>query len=164
MIGPNEEIIYPNKVEKLFFEGELAVILKDKVKNIEPNEVDNHILGYTCFNDITAVDLIEKDKGQLTRGKYFDTFSAIGPAIVTDLPVENLQIISKRNGEIKQNSNTNQMIFSVRQIVSFISKIMTLTPFDVIATGTPAGACEIKKGDDLEIIIEKIGVLNNKVR
>ncbi|POZ90936.1 fumarylacetoacetate hydrolase family protein [Petrotoga sp. SL27] len=163
VIGPKESIIYPKMSNQVDYEAELAVVIKDKIKDIEEDQVKEHILGYTCFNDVTARDLQKKD-GQWTRAKSFDTFAPFGPTIVTDIDPSNLNIQLLLNDQIKQNSNTNQLIFSVEKLVSFISKIMTLNPGDVIATGTPSGVGPMNVGDKVAVKIEKIGILENYVR
>ncbi|MEW6096713.1 MAG: fumarylacetoacetate hydrolase family protein [bacterium] len=162
IIGHEDSIIYPSQTQRLDYEAELAVIMKDKAKNMEPDQVFDKILGFTCFNDVTARDLQKKD-GQWTRAKSFDTFSPIGPFVVKGIDPNNLKIESYLNGELKQSSNTNNLIFKVEELVSFISKIMTLLPEDVIITGTPAGIGQMKTGDVIEIKIEGIGVLKNYV-
>jgi 2-keto-4-pentenoate hydratase/2-oxohepta-3-ene-1,7-dioic acid hydratase in catechol pathway len=163
VIGPKESIIYPKMSNQVDYEAELAVVIKDKIKDIEEDHVKEHILGYTCFNDVTARDLQKKD-GQWTRAKSFDTFAPFGPTIVTGVDPSNLNIQLLLNDQIKQNSNTNQLIFSVEKLVSFISKIMTLNPGDVIATGTPSGVEPMNVGDKVAVKIEKIGILENNVR
>ena len=162
LIAHNDNIIYPKMSKQLDFEAELAVIIKNKVKDIEPENVSKNILGYTCFNDVTARDLQKKDE-QWTRAKSFDTFAPIGPFISTDLNPDNLQIKLYKNGQLMQDSSTGSMIFKVDKIVSFISKIMTLFPGDIIATGTPSGVGQLEAGDKVEVEIEGIGILKNKV-
>ncbi|MCK8817256.1 fumarylacetoacetate hydrolase family protein [Natroniella sulfidigena] len=161
VVGPNQDITYPQMANEVHFEPELAVVIKDTVRNIKESEVDQHILGYTCFNDLTAIDLIAKD-GMFTRGKSFDGFAPLGPTIVTDIDPSSLKIQSFINGKLKQDSNTSQMIFKIPEIISFISKIMTLRAGDVVTTGTP-GVTKINPGDQLEIKIEEIGSLKNKI-
>ena len=163
LIGPEENIIYPKQSGRVDYEAELAIVIKDKCKNLEPGQAKDHIEGYTCLNDITARDLQKKD-GQWTRAKSFDTFCPVGPKIVKDINPNNVKIQSFLNGEIKQNSNTKNFIFKVEELVSFISKIMTLNPGDIIATGTPAGIGPMKKGDKIEIKIEGIGSLINYIK
>jgi 2-keto-4-pentenoate hydratase/2-oxohepta-3-ene-1,7-dioic acid hydratase in catechol pathway len=162
VIGHKENIIYPKMTERLDYEAELGVIIKNKVKNIKPKEVYENILGYTCFNDVTARDLQKKD-GQWTRAKSFDTFAPLGPYLVTDLKPSNLEIKLRQNGKVKQHSSTSKMIFKIEETVSFISQIMTLNPGDVIVTGTPSGVGELQVGDVVEVEIEGIGTLTNYI-
>ncbi len=162
VIGPYENIIYPSMSKQVDYEAELGVVIKDKIRNLKIEEVNKHILGYTCFNDVTARDLQKKD-GQWTRAKSFDTFAPFGPSITTDINANDLDIQLLLNGEIKQSSNTSCMIFSVEELISFISKIMTLLPGDVIATGTPSGVGKMKNGDKVEVKIERIGTLINYI-
>lgn len=148
---------------ELHYEAELAVVIKEKVKNIKnPEEAVHHIQGYTCANDVTARDLQRLD-GQWTRAKSFDTFCPLGPEIVWDIDANDLDIKLYLNGELKQNSNTNNMIFKPAELVVFISQVMTLYPGDVILTGTPCGVGPMQKGDVVEVEIEGIGKLKNKV-
>jgi len=163
VIGPEDDIVYPRMCKQLDYEAELALVMKRKAKNIEPGEVKDYILGYTCYNDVTARDLQRKD-GQWTRAKSFDTFSPIGPYIVDGIDPNNLTIELFLNGEIKQSSNTNNCVFSAERLVSFVSQIMTLLPGDVIATGTPVGVGPMKAGDTVEVKIGKIGTLRNFVK
>lgn len=162
VIGPDDNIIYPKMSRRVDYEAELAVVIKDKTKNIQPEEANAHIFGYTCLNDVTARDLQKKD-GQWTRAKSFDTFCPIGPYIVTDINPDNLKIALFLNGQLKQSSTTSNLIFNVQKLVSFISKVMTLFPGDIIATGTPSGIGPLKRGDKVEVVIEKVGRLRNFV-
>jgi 2-keto-4-pentenoate hydratase/2-oxohepta-3-ene-1,7-dioic acid hydratase in catechol pathway len=162
LIGPEESIIYPSQAARVDYEAELAVIIKDVCKDIEPEEVIEHVEGFTCLNDVTARDIQKRDV-QWTRAKSFDTFCPIGPEIVTDVEPNNLRIQSFLNGELRQDSNTANFIFKVEELVSFISKVMTLMPGDIIATGTPGGIGAMNKGDTVEIKIEGIGTLRNYV-
>ncbi len=160
VIQSGESIIYPSQSVEVDYEGELAVIIKDKIKNIPTEEASRHIAGYTCANDVTARDLQRAD-GQWTRSKSFDTFCPLGPRIVSNIDPTNLEIRTRVNGETRQHSNTKKMIFNVYELVSFVSEIMTLLPGDVIVTGTPPGVGSIVPGDTVEIEIEGIGVLKN---
>ncbi len=162
VIGPEEPISYPQMSRRVDYEAELAVVIKKVAKNIKETEADDYILGYTCFNDVTARDLQPKD-GQWTIAKSFDTFAPIGPCIVTDINPENLEISCFLNGEKRQHSNTRNLIFKPRALVSYISKIMTLLPGDVIATGTPSGIGPMNIGDRVDVVIEGIGKLSNIV-
>jgi 2-keto-4-pentenoate hydratase/2-oxohepta-3-ene-1,7-dioic acid hydratase in catechol pathway len=162
VIGSGDAIILPPHTKELNYEGELAVIIKDTAKNISKDEAQHFIAGYTCANDVTARDLQRID-GQWTRAKSFDTFCPLGPRIVSDIDPKHLSIITRVNGTVKQNSNTNNMIFDIFELVSFVSEIMTLLPGDVIITGTPPGVGAIEDGDVVEVEIESIGVLKNTV-
>ena len=163
LIATEEEILYPPQIKRLDFEAELAVVMRQNCKDILPEKAKDCIFGYTCLNDITARDLQKKDV-QWSRAKSFDTFCPLGPFISVGINPGNLKIESYLNGKIQQSSNTNRMIFSVDRIVSFVSKIMTLLPGDVISTGTPAGVNSLSSGDIIEIKIEHIGTLRNFVK
>lgn len=163
IIGPQDYIIYPSMSHRVDYEAELAVIIKDKIFSIEPDEAEKHILGYTCLNDVTARDLQKKD-GQWTRSKSFDTFSPLGPYIVEGVAPSNLKVELYLNEERRQFSLTSNLIFGVKELVSFVSKIMTLYPCDVISTGTPSGVGPMKSGDRVEVRIENIGTLTNYVK
>ena len=162
VVGPGDAIVYPGMSAQVDYEAELGVVIKDRVRNISPDEALGHVLGYTCANDVTARDLQKKD-GQWTRAKSFDTFCPVGPWIETDLDPDDLLIESYLNGERRQSSRTAQCIFKVNVLVSFISEIMTLEPGDLIMTGTPAGVGPMKPGDEIEVRIEGIGSLKNTV-
>ncbi|MDI9616312.1 MAG: fumarylacetoacetate hydrolase family protein, partial [Methanothrix sp.] len=126
-------------------------------------DADDYILGYTCFNDVTARDLQQKD-GQWTRSKSFDTFAPVGPwvAQMSVEDAEELDICTRVNGETRQRSNTSDLIFGIGELVEFVSSIMTLEPGDIIATGTPPGVGRLEKGDIVEVEIDGIGVLRNR--
>ena len=162
LIAHREKIIYPSGSRRLDYEAELAVVIKKKAKNISFKKVKNYILGYTCLNDVTARDLQKRDI-QWTRAKSFDTFCPCGPYLETDVNPSNLRIKAYLNGKLKQDSSTSNFIFSVEEIVSFISKIMTLNPGDIISTGTPPGVGPMKIGDAIDIVIDGIGCLSNTV-
>lgn len=162
IIGPGEEIRYPTMCQQLDYEGELALVIKKECRFIKPEQAQDSILGYTCFNDVTARDLQRKD-GQWTRAKSFDTFSPLGPWIVDDLNPGNLRIELRLNGETKQSSTTRNLIFAIPILVSFASHVMTLLPGDVITTGTPPGVGPMQLNDRVEVFIEGIGILRNVV-
>jgi 2-keto-4-pentenoate hydratase/2-oxohepta-3-ene-1,7-dioic acid hydratase in catechol pathway len=172
IIGPNQKITKPKFVKELDYEGELAIIIGKKTKNISIEKAQNAIFGYTVFDDVSARDLQFKD-GQWTRGKSFDTFAPMGPGITTRLQLANpldLQLRTWVNGQLRQNSSTKNMSLNVSQIVHHLSKVMTLEPCDVIATGTPSGVGFamkppkfLKHGDVIRIEIECIGILENTV-
>jgi 2-keto-4-pentenoate hydratase/2-oxohepta-3-ene-1,7-dioic acid hydratase in catechol pathway len=164
MIAHEETIILPAQSSRVEHEGELAIVIRRKCKSLSSeSEAKEYILGYTCLNDVTARD-IQKMDIQFTRAKSFDTFCPIGPFIETNLDPSDLSIITKVNGEIKQQAKTSQMVFSVDFLVRYISHHMTLMPGDVIATGTPAGVSELRDRDICEIEIQGIGTLRNFVR
>jgi len=163
IIGHKGKIECPDQAERVDYEGELAVIIGKRCKNVHLSDAGNVIMGYTCFNDVTARDL-QKEDIQWTRSKSFDTFAPFGPFISNpELDVSDLFIQTRVNGELRQDSRTSNMIFNVPQLIEFISRIMTLEPGDVIATGTPPGVGELHVGDEVEVEIESIGILKNSV-
>jgi 2-keto-4-pentenoate hydratase/2-oxohepta-3-ene-1,7-dioic acid hydratase in catechol pathway len=156
------------------YEAELAVMINRKAKNVKPAQAMDYIMGYTCANDVSARDWqFDKQKGQWARGKSFDTFCPLGPWIVTKDEItdpDNLRIRSVLNGQVMQNSATAQMIFNIREIISNLSKSLTLLPGTIILTGTPDGVgftrqppLFLKEGDVISVEIEKIGTLTNQV-
>ncbi|MEL7565123.1 MAG: fumarylacetoacetate hydrolase family protein [Dehalobacterium sp.] len=163
VIGPNDSIIYPaSYVKRLDYEAELAVVIKKQAKNVPEENALDFCLGYTCGNDVTARNLQPKD-GQWTVAKSFDTFMPLGPVINTDVIWDDLDISCMLNGVEKQKSHTKNLIFSVPYLISYLSKIMTLLPGDVIITGTPSGISPMVSGDEVSVIIKGIGTLTNKV-
>jgi 2-keto-4-pentenoate hydratase/2-oxohepta-3-ene-1,7-dioic acid hydratase in catechol pathway len=162
VIGPEEAIVYPKMSKRVDYEAELAVVIGKAAKSVSEERAGEYILGYTCLNDVTARDL-QPQNGQWTTAKGFDTFAPIGPWVVTDIDPHHLDIASYLNGERRQYSNTRNLIFGPRQLVSFISRVMTLLPGDVIATGTPSGIGPMAVGDKIEVVIEGIGALYNEV-
>ncbi|MEA3488549.1 MAG: fumarylacetoacetate hydrolase family protein [Euryarchaeota archaeon] len=162
LIGPEGRIRYPPQATRVDYEAELAVIIKDTCKDLALEDVMAHVEGFTCLNDVTARDIQKRD-GQWTRAKSFDSFCPIGPRVVADVDPNKLKIQSFLNGELRQDSNTANFIFTVEELVSFISHVMTLMPGDIIATGTPGGIGAMARGDTIEIRIEGIGTLRNYV-
>jgi 2-keto-4-pentenoate hydratase/2-oxohepta-3-ene-1,7-dioic acid hydratase in catechol pathway len=162
VIGHLDQIIYPSMSQHVDYEAELAVVIGKRARNIPSHEARRYILGYTCGNDVTARDLQQKDS-QWTRSKSFDTFCPLGPWIVTDLNPSRLAITCRVNGQVRQAGNTQDMVFKVWNLVSFISQVMTLEPGDVVMTGTPAGVGPLSPGNMVEVEIEGIGVLKNEV-
>jgi 2-keto-4-pentenoate hydratase/2-oxohepta-3-ene-1,7-dioic acid hydratase in catechol pathway len=158
----NGEIVYPPQTKNLHYEAELAVVIKDRCKNVSENEAPKHIRGFTCANDVTARDLQNLD-GQWTRAKSFDTFCPVGPEVVRGIDPQNLKIKLYLNGELKQNSTTANMIFQVNYLLSFISQVMTLEADDLILTGTPPGIGPMQIGDTVVVEIEGVGKLTNRV-
>ena len=162
MIGDGDNIVLPSQSNNVHYEAELAVVIGALAKNVDPARADEVIFGYTCANDVTARDLQNSD-GQWTRAKSFDTFCPLGPWIETELDPENLSIAAELNDETKQNGNTKDLIRSAREMVAWISQVMTLFPGDVILTGTPAGVGPMVDGDVVSVTIEDIGTLVNPV-
>jgi len=163
IIGPEENIIYPKVSQDVNYEGELCCVIKRKAKNVSVEDALDYVLGYTCGNDLTASDLTKKD-GRLTRAKAFDTSGPLGPFLVTGLDPYKLTIKSRINGKSQQNGKTDSMIFNIEKLVSYISAFMTLRPGDVVWTGTPKGGhCPVHIGDTVEVEIEGIGLLRNRV-
>jgi 2-keto-4-pentenoate hydratase/2-oxohepta-3-ene-1,7-dioic acid hydratase in catechol pathway len=163
VIGPEDTILIPENATRVDYEAELAVVIKKICKNVEAEEVNDYLLGATCLNDVTERH-VQKADGQWTRAKNFNTFCPIGPFIVNDMDYNALDIRLYLNGELKQHSNTKNLLWNVQELVSFISKIMPLYPGDVVSTGTPSGVGPMNDGDVVEIVIEGIGTLKNKVR
>ena len=173
LCGTNSEIRCPNFVKQLDYEIELAVIIGKTCKNIDETSAKNYIFGYMVFNDVSARDIQMQDK-QFTRGKSFDTFAPCGPWITTSDEVtdaENLQMTTMVNGQIRQNSSTNNMFINISSILSKLSKVMTLEKGDVITTGTPEGVALnnpdipfLKDGDEIDMKIEKLGRIQNTVK
>ena len=162
IIGPGSTIILPPQSTQVEYESELGVVISRRGRWIKQEDVKNHILGYTIVNDVTARDLQRRD-GQWSRAKGFDTFCPVGPWIETDLDPADILITCRVNGEIRQLSSTREMVFSVKQLIVYISSVMTLEPGDLILTGTPAGVGRLADGDKVEIEIEGIGILRNQV-
>ena len=162
VVGPHDAIVSPKISNHVDFEAELAVVIKKKAKNVTPKNALDYVLGYTCFNDVTARD-IQRIDGQWARSKSFDTFAPMGPWITSDIDGDNLKIETFLNGKKKQSSNTSDMVFGVEEIISYVSEVMTLNPGDVISTGTPPGVGPMEKGDSVKIKIEGIGELVNTV-
>ena len=163
VIGDGDDIIFPPQTKELHYEGELGIVISERARNVPVPEANRYIAGFTCANDVTARDLQRMD-GQWTRAKSFDTFCPLGPGIIKDIDPGALAIMTRVNGEVRQQSTTANMIFSVYELVSFVSGVMTLLPGDVIITGTPPGVGPIVPGDIVEIDIEGIGILKNTVR
>ncbi len=156
------KILYPAMASRVDYEAELAVVIKKTVQGIAASQALRYILGYTCFNDVTARDLQRKD-GQWTRAKSFNTFAPCGPWIETSLDLSGAAIRSYLNGQVRQNSTIGNFIFDIPHLVSFVSQVMTLYPGDIIATGTPSGVGPMQPGDVVEVEIEGIGKLQNSV-
>ncbi len=161
--GPGETIVMPPQSARVDHEAELAVVLGRAARNVSEADALEYVLGYTCANDVTARDLQAKDI-QFTRAKGFDTFCPLGPHIVTDIDAGKLDLSCRVHGEVRQSSNTSDLVFGVAKLVEFVSSVMTLLPGDVILTGTPDGISPLADGDNVEVEIENIGILSNPVR
>ncbi|WP_408007845.1 fumarylacetoacetate hydrolase family protein [Pseudalkalibacillus sp. A8] len=158
--GPDTEVIVPETLDEIKFESELAVVIGRETKNVSKEEVLDYIFGYTIGNDVTAPQFFHEN-GHWTLGKAFDTFTPIGPVIETELDPNKVYVKAEVNGEGKQNSPTNLMIVPLKEMIAYLSKVMTLQPGDVILTGSPLGAHFVKDGDVVECIIDEIGSLKN---
>lgn len=162
IIGPGDTIVLPPQSKQVEHEGELAVVIGRAGRWIPAEDALNHVLGYTAANDVTARDLQRRD-GQWTRGKGFDTFLPLGPWIDTELNPSDVLVQTRVNGEMRQMASTREMMFTVEQLIAFISSVMTLEPGDLILTGTPAGIGPLTPGDVVEVTVEGVGSLSNPV-
>jgi 2-keto-4-pentenoate hydratase/2-oxohepta-3-ene-1,7-dioic acid hydratase (catechol pathway) len=165
IVGPEDNVVYPEISHRLDFEGELGVVIGKRASKVQPGHAAEYIFGYTCLNDVTARDIQKSPTQgtQWTRGKGFDTFCPIGPWIETELDNANANIATRVNGETKQSSNTGLMTHGVDSLICFITEGMTLLPGDIVATGTPEGIGSMQRGDTVEVEIEGIGVLRNHI-
>ncbi|MFW6180900.1 MAG: fumarylacetoacetate hydrolase family protein [Spirochaetota bacterium] len=163
IIGPGEPIRLLPEGERVDYEAELAAVVGRRAYRVPEERVAEHLLGFTCLNDVTARDMQRRD-GQWTRAKSFDTFCPLGPCIETELNPDGVEVRARVNGETRQASNTRNFIFPLARLVSFISRVMTLLPGDVVSTGTPSGIGPLRVGDVVEVEVEGIGVLRNPVR
>jgi 2-keto-4-pentenoate hydratase/2-oxohepta-3-ene-1,7-dioic acid hydratase in catechol pathway len=163
IIAHGDEIVIPAQSNQVEHEGELAVVIGRTCKNLLDDEDPfKYVMGYTCLNDVTARDVQRRDV-QFTRGKSFDTFCPIGPFVETELDVSDVRVVTRVNGEIRQDGRTSQMVFPIDFLVRYISRQMTLNAGDVIATGTPSGVGKLETGDICEVEVEGIGTLSNHV-
>lgn len=162
IIGPDDAIVRPSISNRVEHEGELALVIGAVAKDVSEEDALKYVFGFTCANDVTARDLQIKD-GQWARGKGFDTFCPLGPIIETDPDLADARVVTRVNGEVRQDGRTSQLIHSLARIVSYASQAFTLLPGDVILTGTPAGVGLLEAGDTVEVEIEGIGILRNRV-
>ena len=162
MVGPGDPIRLPAEAKEFCHESELAVIIGRPCRDIRREKVLDYILGYTCFNDVSALDIMDRTQKTM-HPKAYDSFAPTGPLIETELDIDNTGIRSFINGELKVTANSGDMIFPIPELVSYISRIMTLMPGDIIATGNSGGRHIIKAGDKVDIEIENIGTLTNPV-
>jgi 2-keto-4-pentenoate hydratase/2-oxohepta-3-ene-1,7-dioic acid hydratase in catechol pathway len=163
IVGPDEPIVLPPYSQRVEYEGELALVVGRRCAHLsDTDDPLSYLLGYTCLNDVTARD-IQKNETQFTRAKGFDTFCPIGPHIETHLDPSNVLVETHINGARRQSGSTSLMIYPVTVLVRFISRMMTLFPGDVIATGTPAGVGPFTAGDVVEVSVAGVGALRNPV-
>jgi 2-keto-4-pentenoate hydratase/2-oxohepta-3-ene-1,7-dioic acid hydratase in catechol pathway len=162
VVGPGDPVYYPRQSENVHFEGELAVVISRICRDVPKEKAADVIHGYTVGNDVTARDLQRKD-GQFTRAKGFDSFCPLGPWVETELDVSDLRVQTFLNGEVKQDGRTRDLIFDVPTLIAYVTSVMTLLPGDVILTGTPEGVGPMNAGDEVEVSIQGIGNLSNKV-
>jgi 2-keto-4-pentenoate hydratase/2-oxohepta-3-ene-1,7-dioic acid hydratase in catechol pathway len=165
VMGPEQPIIYPRQAEHVEFEGEVVVVIGKPARHVNESKALASVLGYTCGNDVSerSIQAAEMATGVLLVGKGFDTFCPIGPVIDTNLDPDAITLVSRLNGIERQRTSTNDMLFSVGTIVSYLSQAITLLPGDIIFTGTPSGVGRIEPGDVVEVEIEGSGILRNPV-
>jgi 2-keto-4-pentenoate hydratase/2-oxohepta-3-ene-1,7-dioic acid hydratase in catechol pathway len=163
LLGPDGVIDSPPSSERVEHEAEIGIVIGTRLKNVDEAAALQGVFGVTCINDVTARDLQRKDV-QFTRAKSFDTFCPVGPWIETDARLDELTVIGRVNGAVRQSGSVSQMVFPIARLISFISHVMTLEPGDLIATGTPEGVGPLVDGDVVEIEVSGVGVLQNTVR
>lgn len=162
IIGPEGAIVLPPESERVEFEGEIAVVVRRRIHRASRDEAERAILGVTCACDVTARDLQRKDP-TFARGKSFDTFCPFGPGILVEPDLDNLEVITRVNGEERQRGRVEMMLFDIPELLSYTSRMMTLEPGDIILTGTPEGVGPLTDGDRLEVEVSGVGVLSNPV-
>lgn len=162
IIRGGDPIVLPRQSEKVEFEGEVGIVIGSRLKNASESEAIAAVSGVVALNDVTARDLQKKDS-QWTRAKGFDTFCPVGDVAEGKHDLGNLVVITRVNGEERQRANTNEMVFSIPMLLSYVSHVMTLEPGDLVATGTPAGVGPLKAGDVVEIEIEGVSRVSNPV-
>jgi 2-keto-4-pentenoate hydratase/2-oxohepta-3-ene-1,7-dioic acid hydratase in catechol pathway len=162
VIGPEQPILLPPLSQQVEHEAEIAVVIGRRCRNVSEDAALDYVLGYTCGNDVTARDLQRQD-GQWSRAKGFDTFCPLGPWIVTPFDASDAAITCRVNGRMRQFGLARDMVFPIPQLIAYISAVMTLEPGDVILTGTPSGVGPLNAGDVVEVEVEGIGVLRNPV-
>ena len=163
LIGPGDPILLPGVSQQVEFEAEIGVVIERRIRNADTTAAERAIGGYVCVNDVTCRDL-QKTDGQWGRAKGFDTFCPVGPRVAPGLDWRGLEIICRVNGVKRQHAKATDMHFSIPELVSFVSGIMTLEPGDLIATGTPAGTAALREGDVVEVEIPGVGILSNPVK
>jgi 2-keto-4-pentenoate hydratase/2-oxohepta-3-ene-1,7-dioic acid hydratase in catechol pathway len=165
LIGPDDSIVLTPLSERVDHEAELALVIGNRCRDVQPEDAWKYVLGVTCANDVTARDLQRRD-GQWTRAKGFDTFCPVGPWLVTGFPeamVSDLEVKCRVNGSVRQSGRTSEMVFAPRDLIAYASAVMTLEPGDIILTGTPAGVGPLEERDVVEVEVEGVGTLRNPV-
>jgi 2-keto-4-pentenoate hydratase/2-oxohepta-3-ene-1,7-dioic acid hydratase in catechol pathway len=162
VVGPRDPVYYPRQSQNVHYEGELAVVIGRICRDVPKERAADVVFGYTVGNDVTARDLQRSDV-QFTRAKGFDSFCPLGPWVETELDVTDLRVQTFLNGDVVQDGRTSDMIFDVPTLIAHVSSVMTLLPGDVILTGTPEGVGPMSVGDEVDIVIERLGTLTNKV-
>lgn len=162
VIGPGAPIVLPPESEQVEYEGEIAVVLGKALRRASREEARHAILGVTCACDVTARDLQRRDP-TFARAKSFDTFCPLGPAVLTDPVLDELEVTTRVNGEERQRGRADQMLFGLLDLLAYVSRMMTLEPGDVVLTGTPAGVGKLADGDRVEVEVSGVGVLANPV-
>jgi 2-keto-4-pentenoate hydratase/2-oxohepta-3-ene-1,7-dioic acid hydratase in catechol pathway len=162
IIGNGESIILPPASQRVEFEAEIGVVIGRRMHRAAPEDAERGIRGFVCLNDVTARDL-QKSDGQWSRAKGFDTFCPVGPRVAEGLDWRSLEVIGRVNGEERQRAPSSAMVFSIPDLLAYISGVMTLEPGDLVATGTPAGVGPLRPGDVVEVEIPGVGVLRNPV-
>lgn len=162
LIGPQAAVVLPPESERVEFEGEIGVVVRRQLCRADPDQARRAILGVTCACDVTARDLQRKDPC-FSRAKSFDTFCPVGPAILIEPDVEDLEVVTRVNGEERQRGHVGIMLFSIVELLVYASHMMTLEPGDLVLTGTPEGVGPLADGDQLEVEVSGVGVLGNPV-
>jgi len=162
LIAPGAAIVLPPESQRVEHEGEIAVVLRRRLTRASAAEAREAVLGVTCANDVTARDLQKKD-GRFARAKGFDTFCPIGPAVLVGADLEDLEVVTRVNGAERQRGHTRMMVFSIPDLLAYVSRMMTLEPGDVLLTGTPSGVGPLNDGDRVEVEVSGVGVLANPV-
>lgn len=163
VIGPGDAVVLPPESQRVEHEGEIAVVVGRRIKCATPEEARAAVLGVTCANDVTARDLQRKDPC-FSRAKSFDTFCPLGPAILTGPDLEDLEVVTRVNGQERQRGHVREMTWGIVDLLVYVSRMMTLEPGDVVLTGTPAGVGPLVDGDEVEVEVSGVGVLRNPVR
>jgi 2-keto-4-pentenoate hydratase/2-oxohepta-3-ene-1,7-dioic acid hydratase in catechol pathway len=162
LIGSGAPVVLPAESERVEYEGEIAVVLRDRLRRASPEEARQAVLGITCACDVTARDLQNKD-ATFARAKSFDTFCPLGPALWVDADLDDLEVVTRVNGEERQRGHVRQMTWGIADLLAYASRMMTLEPGDLLLTGTPAGVGRLAGGDRIEVEIAGVGVLANPV-